>query len=308
MFLLASFNVGSIVGIPVRVHWSAPVGLLIWTSMTWLRFRTRPFAFIVVRLSIELGIIAIVAAVILIHELAHAPAARIWGVRTKGIYLHLFGGMALSTDSSSLNLTPRQEIAVFAAGPASNLLCFVSAVLLDWAFDPRVLARLLLVFAMVSLVTGVFNLIPVWPLDGGQLFRSFLALIRMKSRLSDWITLAVSLLLGVPFAYLAWKSGNYWIFSILLVLMTATVVLLAFYGLGSTTPSAGLQRETDSAAAEHLGVQAVPPLTNIDRQLGDWVEPTLEPGSLGRCLTGAASDSYPSYLTRYPVLLPEENS
>ncbi len=256
-FLFASLPCGSILGIPIRVHWSAPVGLLIWASMSCPHFRTRPFASIVVRLSIELGITATVAAVILIHELAHSLAARIWGVRTQGIYLHLFGGIALSTDPASLNLTPRQEIAIFAAGPASNLICFVSAVLFDWAFEPRVLARLLLVFAVVSLGTGVFNLIPIWPLDGGQLFRSFLALIRLNSRLSDWITLAVSLSLGLPFAYLAWKSDNYWISSILLVLMSAAVVLLAIHGLGPATPSAGLPRETEPAAAEHPGFQAV---------------------------------------------------
>jgi hypothetical protein len=61
-------------------------------------------------------------------------------------------------------------------------------------------------------------------------FRAFMALSRLSPRLSEWITLVVSLSLGIPIAYFAWEADEYWMLFVLLILMTSAVALLAFHG------------------------------------------------------------------------------
>jgi Zn-dependent protease len=226
MFLLACLPCGCILGIPIRIHWSAPAGLLILGAMSWSQSSGRPFRSAALHLLADLVILAAIPAMVLAHELAHAIAGRICGVQTHGIYLHLFGGLALVVDPLWLNLPPQRKMAIFAAGPASNFLCCASALALAWALDARALSGLLMALALMNLGMGLFNLLPIWPLDGGQLLHAFLLLIRARSRVSDWVTLAVTLLLGIPFAFRAWTLDECWIFSILLVLMSSATWLL----------------------------------------------------------------------------------
>ncbi len=251
MLLFASLPFGSILGIPIRIHWSAPLGPLIWGAMSYIDFDGRFFTPDAQFISLQLGIIVAVPIVVLIHELAHALAARIWGIQTRCICLHMFGGIALVTDPTCLTLKPHHEMTIFVAGPASNLICCVLAILLASVFESGVLTRILKAVAMMNLGMVVFNMLPIWPLDGGQFFRAFLALFQLSSQLLDWITLVISLLVGVPISYLAWESNNFWIFSIVSVLMATAVVLLAIDGHERHKPSAGSPAEIEPKAQVH---------------------------------------------------------
>jgi Zn-dependent protease len=71
---------------------------------------------------------------------------------------------------------PRQGMMVVAAaGPAMNFfLAWVGAVLLNLSgfrpdADPGLLAQFLLDFIVINLVLGLFNLLPIPPLDGGRI-------------------------------------------------------------------------------------------------------------------------------------------
>jgi Zn-dependent protease len=230
MFLFASFPFLSVRGIPVRVHWSAFLGLIAWISIFYFDYEGKPHNDIILYLSLRIGFIAVIAAIVLMHELAHALAARLWGIRTRGIYLHLFGGVALITDPKFVNLKPQQEIVVFSAGPLSNLFFCVLLLLLGNVTNMPILAELFELVAGINLGIGIFNLLPIWPLDGGQIFRAFMAMSRLNPVLSERITLAISLMLGIPIAYLAWKEDEYWALIILLLLMALAVLLLGIYG------------------------------------------------------------------------------
>lgn len=108
---------------------------------------------------------------ILLHELGHVWMGRLFG-SDGHIVLYSFGGLAVG----SSNLSSRwQRIAVFLAGPGIQLLLF--AVLLSvtflGAFSARneALAVLLSVMLFINLVWPLMNLLPIWPLDGGQVSR-----------------------------------------------------------------------------------------------------------------------------------------
>jgi Zn-dependent protease len=113
---------------------------------------------------------------VLVHELGHGLTARICGDRP-WIILHGFGGVCVS-DRERRSFGQRLLIVVM--GPASGLLLAAGSVGL-WAIlvefnvplDPRAeLAFMMLL--ILNLVYSVFNLLPIWPLDGGQLMLTML--------------------------------------------------------------------------------------------------------------------------------------
>lgn len=119
------------------------------------------------------------------HELGHCAALKLTG-----------GGVAqLRLSALGAELTPKRPLSYAAelptalAGPGVSLLCaFLAA---RWGF---------FLFAGLSLALGVFNLLPIHPLDGGRAVQSLCALILppvWAQRAPKWLGVAVAgLLLG----------------------------------------------------------------------------------------------------------------
>lgn len=110
----------------------------------------------------------------LAHELGHAAAAIARGRRVYRITLY---GLAAAARRSAGPSHPRDQFAIALAGPVSHLLV-ASALLCAWNFLPieneplRVAAG----FPAVSnFLAGLFNLLPISPLDGGRVARALIA-------------------------------------------------------------------------------------------------------------------------------------
>ena len=86
------------------------------------------------------------------HEGGHLAALRLCRVPVRRLHIGL-GGAVLETGLRGA----REEVLCAAAGPAVNLL--LAAVL--WRAQP--------VFALINLLLGAWNLLPVFPLDGGRI-------------------------------------------------------------------------------------------------------------------------------------------
>ena len=104
-----------------------------------------------------------------LHEGAHLLALRVLGKRALSLTLS-FAEAELKTEM----LTPWEELAVCAAGPAANFLCAAS---FRGTFSH---------FAAVSFLLGGVNLLPILPLDGGRMLRAVLELI-VKDRAEKWM-------------------------------------------------------------------------------------------------------------------------
>ncbi|MDD3653836.1 MAG: M50 family metallopeptidase [Desulfotomaculaceae bacterium] len=115
------------------------------------------------------GLIAF--SVVLIHELGHVAVARRLGVHVSDVELLPFGGV--SRMGGEVVSDPSKEVYVALAGPATNLLLVGTGTILKnnglWDND------LVLFFLHCNLLMAVFNLIPALPLDGGRVFRAYLA-------------------------------------------------------------------------------------------------------------------------------------
>lgn len=133
-------------------------------------------------------------AAMTVHELAHAAVLLLLGGRIESVRLS-FAQVELRTGL----LSDRTELWSTAAGPGINLLC-------GWLFR-----RWMPAFAAVSLLLALFNLLPVWPLDGGRLLR---ILLRMRwgaagvdASQTLGLLFALGLLAGAVFAARRWDAG-----------------------------------------------------------------------------------------------------
>lgn len=149
MFGLGRIRLFRVLGITVVAHWTLLLALLIFS---W---------------GGSLPIALLVFSSVLVHEFGHALMARRLGVVIAEIELHFFGGMA---KMRSLPETPRAEILIAAAGPATSFIIGAISAGLFAATG----SSLLLTLAVVNITLGTFNLLPALPMDGGRIFRAAL--------------------------------------------------------------------------------------------------------------------------------------
>jgi len=115
---------------------------------------------------------------VLLHELGHAAAFKKSGFGTSTIVLQGMGGVAINQRA---NPNPNQGIFISLAGPAATLvialLSFAGLLVLN-ALTPadswQLLRHLLRLSAIVNTFWLVFNLLPIFPMDGGQALFHFL--------------------------------------------------------------------------------------------------------------------------------------
>lgn len=113
---------------------------------------------------------------VVLHELGHSFVARAFGVRVPRILLLPIGGMA---EFDRIPRRPAHEILIALAGPAVNAV--IVAGLLPFTSIPSraELASLevgpLQLLLLMNFMMGTFNLLPVFPMDGGRVLRAFLA-------------------------------------------------------------------------------------------------------------------------------------
>ena len=190
-----SWKLGRVAGIDISMH-ATFVILLVWVGVGHYLQRHR-------LADAAGGIVFILAlfAIVVLHELGHALAARRFGIRTREITLLPIGGVARM---ERVPETPRHELVVALAGPAVNLV--LAALLasvasptpwrdVDWIGGGDFFSRLI----WVNISLAVFNLIPAFPMDGGRVLRAVLAM-RMESLRATRIAARVGQGVAVAFA------------------------------------------------------------------------------------------------------------
>jgi len=169
-----SVKIAKIAGIEVRIHLTFLL-LLAWIAISYYQTGGRDAA-------IEgVGFILIIFGCVLLHEFGHAIAARAFGILTPDITLLPIGGVARIQRMPD---KPWQELVVAVAGPLVNvviaiILFIILGFQMDWNLatnlsDPE--GSMLAKVASVNVMLVVFNMIPAFPMDGGRVLRSLLAM------------------------------------------------------------------------------------------------------------------------------------
>lgn len=193
------FEIGYIRGIPLVVDGSFLILAVLW-SMPWLR--TGDIGYVCYGLLLVAGL----AGSIILHELGHAIAGQRYGVRTSHMELNGLGGLCFY--ASAVPVAPLPRIVMLLAGPAANLVLWITlgacshfigafeepAWLPVTGFDR--LGDLLESLAQANFWMLCFNLLPAYPLDGGKALE---ALIRIPSHVDfaryivGWLGLLIAL-------------------------------------------------------------------------------------------------------------------
>lgn len=198
-----SIRLFRVAGINVLLHWS-------WLLVAaWQVSRGRAYSSLLWNVAEYVALFGIV----LLHEFGHAFASRQVGGESKEILLWPFGGIAF------VRVPPRPgaELWSIAAGPLVNVALWPAMglffyltsayawprMLWDWEFFLQVLPdlsdrqRFIGIIYYINLLLLFFNVLPIYPLDGGQIFRSLLWFLVGRAR-----SLQIAVIVG--FAGVGW--------------------------------------------------------------------------------------------------------
>ena len=109
---------------------------------------------------------------ILLHEFAHALAARKRNVEISEIILFIFGGLAKMKKEPE---RARDEFVIAGAGPLCSFVIGLLFLGLSFLLEPYIREGLHGVFwyiGYVNILLVIFNLVPGFPLDGGRMLRA----------------------------------------------------------------------------------------------------------------------------------------
>jgi len=220
--------------------------------------------------------------IVLTHEFGHQLACRSVGGQTHDIILWPLGGVAYVTPPQR----PGAQLWSIAAGPLVNvalvpvlsLLVSVSSHL-DWDDTHPDLYAFTHNLWVINLVLLVFNLMPVYPLDGGQILRSLLWFVfgRANSLLAasvvGFIGVAALILLAI------------FVQSIWLGIMAAFILMNCWGGLKQAQALARIARLPRRAGYVCPSCESSPPLGDLWRcgSCGHAFDLFLGPGTCPRC-------------------------
>lgn len=175
----------SIFGIPVRVQWTFAITFLfglqsgVRGAITWA---------------------AIVFVSVLLHELGHAFMGRIFALEPR-IELYAFGGQ--TSWVGGRNVGPGKSLLISLAGPAVSLSLALLGFVVAIRFPDRDAVN---TFWWVNAFWGIFNLLPIMPMDGGNALRSFFHLVGAP-KLAEIGTRVIGVALAAPIAIWAGLNG-----------------------------------------------------------------------------------------------------
>ena len=216
-----SLNIGRIIGIPVRIHYTLWLVLLLIAWSLAEGYMPQHYPGLGATTYWAIGIVSaiILFVSVFLHELSHSYIAKKNGLPIARITLFFFGGV------SEMSAEPKDaalEVRMAAAGPLTS---FLIAIVLGgfWYLTvlingPVPIIATLYYAAFLNGVLGAFNLIPAFPLDGGRVLRgslwrrskSLLSATLNATRVSEVISLLM-MALGLFFVIFGDFINGLWI-------------------------------------------------------------------------------------------------
>lgn len=217
----------SLLGFPVRIH------PMFWLSAILLSNLQMKPIFVI------LWVVAMIVC-ILLHELGHAVVMQAYGYRPS-IVLYSFGGLAIPHPGRNgvRRPGPWGDMLIAFAGPASGfLLAAVLALGLHYLggyrvaiFEPTwrdvvpqvtVPNHFLDVFIyfvlQISVMWGLLNLLPIYPLDGGQIVQQIFVMTHPQDAIRQ--SLILSVIVGGMMAVIAFVQWHSFFLPVLFLWLT----------------------------------------------------------------------------------------
>ncbi|MDD1735458.1 MAG: CBS domain-containing protein [Methanothrix sp.] len=195
----SSLEIGRIMGIPVRMHWTIVFIILFiaWSfATTHQATGSMIYGFgsiepVEVRWLFSLLLALILFACVALHELGHSYIALRNGIGIKSITLYFFGGVAAMEE---IPRNPGLELKMAFAGPAvsgilGSIFWLAGGVVGSVLGIGHPLSIIFSNLGLMNLILMAFNLLPAFPMDGGRLLRAWFAFrmpyVKATRRASD---------------------------------------------------------------------------------------------------------------------------
>jgi Zn-dependent protease len=201
-----SFYLGHLGPIPLFIHWS--FAFLVWMVVSSTMGQGASTEIII-------SILAVLLVGIVLHELGHGLAAKATGGNALSITLWAFGGVCHTTGTRY----PRHELIIVLAGPLVSAILAAACYLVlegvrethrEWLFEvidgyrrPTLLHIILNYGYSINLLLLIFNMMPIYPLDGGQAVHNVM-LMFLRRNLANRIAMAIAIIGAI--AYVAWRA------------------------------------------------------------------------------------------------------
>lgn len=194
-----TFKLGTVARIDIFLHWT----LLVMFAGLFLFYLYNGFS-----IGAALAGVALVVTLfgcVILHELGHALMARRFGIPTIDITMYPIGGVARL---QGIPKEPKQEFLIAIAGPAVNLLIAAGLFVINIAtgrplwLDSIIEAEtnVLGMLMWLNLALVGFNMLPAFPMDGGRVFRAWLASrmsYRRATQIASWVGQGMAVLFGL---------------------------------------------------------------------------------------------------------------
>ena len=240
-----SFHLFRFSGIDVYLHWS-------WLAVAFIEIQMRAGRYSTLTWN-ALEYLSLFG-IVLLHEFGHSLACRQVGGKSDQIVLWPLGGVAY------VQPPPRPGAVLWsiAAGPLVNVVLFfvLSAILPYTRTLEANPAHFFQTLWTINLVLLVFNMLPIYPLDGGQILQSILWFWLGRGR-----SLQVASILGfVGVAVLAVVAIQWWGFSLWTGVMLAFIAMNCWRGFKASQSLLAVDRIPRRTGLECPSCGAAPPL------------------------------------------------
>ena len=151
---------------------------------------------------------------VLLHELAHAGTIAAFGYGSSHVILGGMGGVTINERQAK----PWQEMLISAAGPLASFaqagICYVLLARFEIVNRDKFLVVLVPLLLIANFWWGIFNLLPIPPLDGGKAFRNLLRSL-LRENLAFTIAVWTAIVVGIAVVIYAIKSHQYFLAAII---------------------------------------------------------------------------------------------
>ena len=190
-FGLGGWEVMKIRGIPLRIHPSWFLVFLYFTLSARNQFETLLDGQVSIWNGWVIGVFTslLLFLSVLLHELAHSFVAIGEGLKVRDITLFFLGGMANFDKECP---TSKGSLKIAISGPIVSFLLALLMILLsnNLSSSSLILSNLFKQVANLNLLIGIFNLLPIFPLDGGIILKSLIWYFTGSKRAGTKVTIA----------------------------------------------------------------------------------------------------------------------
>lgn len=175
--MFKQIKIGKLFGIPIQIE---AIALVVW---------------LLIYSQIGSSIFVIYLFSTLLHEFGHTSIAKFYNHKIQSIVFTIWGAEARI---SSFLDRPKEEFWIALAGPMVNVCLATLFFIVSFYYKDPLITQVMI----VNVIIGIFNLLPMLPMDGGLILRSLLSM-RYSHLYATKISFYVCLFLGISLSITA---------------------------------------------------------------------------------------------------------